>query len=246
MEFKERKTAPSKDNKNYYSKSNSFYPSFVDNCTWYCWGRQLELGVPKAELSKKLPTSNAENWYKDTSYEKRNYASIGDIIVYSAGKGHYAKDGEGHVAIVEYVYDNGNLMISESGTNMKFQTRIIKPPYNFYLNVKNKKNYKLDGFIHLRDYDETKWIVGDYTLLYNKYLRTSPEVKPNNKYKWKNLTPTAKDKCIKDKLGYARYKVGAKINIKEFKYDKKGNLWGRTNTLWLCVEDKSGNQVKKA
>ena len=89
------------------------------------------------------------------------------------------------------------------------------------------------------------WETGDYRLLKHKYLRSTPEVKANNKVKYKNLTDNAKKKCIKDALGYAKYKIDAKINIKEFKTDSKGNVWGRTNTLWVCVEDSSGNQVIK-
>lgn len=89
------------------------------------------------------------------------------------------------------------------------------------------------------------WETGDYRVLYHKYLRTSPEVKANNKCKYNNLSANAKNKCIKDALGYAKYKIDASINIKEFKTDSKGNIWGRTNTLWLCVEDSSGKQVKK-
>lgn len=89
------------------------------------------------------------------------------------------------------------------------------------------------------------WTTGDYTVLYHKYLRSSPEVKSNNKVKYNNLTTNAKTKCIKDTFGYAKYKIGAKVNIKEFKRDSKGNLWGRTNTLWLCVEDSSGEQVSQ-
>jgi hypothetical protein len=92
---------------------------------------------------------------------------------------------------------------------------------------------------------DSNWELGDYMLKYHKYLRSSPEVKASNKVKYKNLTKNAKEKCIKDTLGYAKYKIGAIVNIKEFKYDNKGNLWGRTNTLWLCVEDSSGKQVKK-
>lgn len=92
----------------------------------------------------------------------------------------------------------------------------------------------------------TNWETGDYIVLYHKYLRSSPEVKANNKVKFKNLSANAQAKCIKDTLGYARYKIDARINIKEFKSDSKGNLWGRTNTLWVCVEDSSGKQVKKA
>ena len=89
------------------------------------------------------------------------------------------------------------------------------------------------------------WEPGDYITLQHKYLRYTPEVITTNKCKYKNLSANAKKKCISDNNGYARYKIGAEINIKEFRTDNKGNIWGRTNTLWLCVQDSSGAQVKK-
>lgn len=121
---------------------------------------------------------------------------------------------------------------------------------HLHLAVVNKSGKYLDPMPYLlgdKGFNNAdNWELGDYELLYNKYLRTSPEVKPNNKCKYKNLSANAKLKCIKDPLGYARYKIGAKINIKEFVFDNKGNKWGRTNTLWVCVKDASGDQVKKA
>lgn len=96
-----------------------------------------------------------------------------------------------------------------------------------------------------KNFDGDDWPLGDYVTLYQKYLRTSPKVSATNKAKYKNLSASCKAKCNKDALGYARYKVGATINIKEFQFDKKGNKWGRTNTLWLCVRDSNGDQVKK-
>ena len=76
MKFEERKKAPTKTNKNYYSKDNPFYPTYVDNCTWYAWGRQLELGVEWVELKEKLPTSAAENWVHDTSIQYAKYQEL--------------------------------------------------------------------------------------------------------------------------------------------------------------------------
>lgn len=96
-----------------------------------------------------------------------------------------------------------------------------------------------------KSFNGDNWELGDYVTLYEKYLRTSPCVSATNKAKYKNLSATCKAKCIKDSLGNARYKVGVTVNIKEFQYDKKGNKWGRTNTLWLCVKDSTGDQVKK-
>ena len=91
--------------------------------------------------------------------------------------------------------------------------------------------------------------VGKYKFLFDKYVRTSPEVKQSNKIKYKSLNDTMKENCKKDKLGYAKYKAGKTITFVEFKYDTKGNLWGRrkgTNTdTWYCVHDSTGNQVIK-
>ena len=241
--FKMRLLPPEKSNKNYYSKTNVFYPTYVDNCTWYCWGRQLELGVPSAELKKKLPTSNAENWYHDTTFDKCSFARVGDIICYSAGKRHHADDGAGHVATVEHVYDNGDIIISESGSNMKFKTRTLKKPYKFYLNVKHKNNYKLDGFIHIQDY-VSEWVEGVYSVLKKKYVRTSPEVN-KNKVKYKTLSSTDKLLCVKTTTGYAQFKKGANLYLTEFVYDNKGNLWGKYNNYYICVLDSTGKQVKK-
>ena len=243
--FIPRTEAPNKSNVNYYSSNNPFYPKFENNCTWYCWGRELELGVSNKELDKNLPKSNAENWFNETKYPKFSYPRVGDIGCYRAGKYHYSGDGAGHVFIVEYVYADGSIMISESGTKMKFKTRVIKPPYKYYLSGTNSKNYVFEGFIHIKDYEQDEWVEGEYKLLFQKYLRKSPEVKSTNKVKWVNLTTNAKNKTIKDKLGYAKYKIGVTVGIKEFKYDKLGNLWGRTNTLWVCVNDSSGKQVVK-
>lgn len=246
MEFVERTKAPAKNNKNYYSKENPFYPSYVDNCTWYCWGRQLELGVDPLLLKQKLPTSNAENWYHDTTFEKCKFPRVGDIGCYKGGVYHKSSDGPGHVFTVEEVFDNGDIRISESGTNMKFKTRVIKPPYKYYLATNYK--YTFEGFIHIQDYD-LKWEVGNYKALKSKYLRTSPEV-ANNKYKWKKLTNNGKSNCTKDALGYAKTIIGNIYKFLEFKYDKKGNIWGKTTNgkngfLWICVRDDTGDQMKK-
>lgn len=120
---------------------------------------------------------------------------------------------------------------------------------NVHLHLAILKNNKfVDPLPYLlgdKNFEGENWEYGDYTTLYEKYLRTSPCVSATNKAKYKNLSATCKAKCIKDALGNARYKVGATVNIKEFQYDKKGNKWGRTNQLWLCVKDSSGDQVKK-
>ena len=96
-----------------------------------------------------------------------------------------------------------------------------------------------------KSFDNGDWVVGaSYVTLFNKYARTSPKVS-TNKARYKNLKETVKYKFIKDSLGYAKYKIGVTIVLNEFKKDSKGNTWGRTGSLWLCVNDSTGDQVKK-
>lgn len=246
MEFVERTTAPKKDNKCYYSKDNPLYPEFTNNCTWYSWGRQEELGVPIKELKEKLPISCAENWYHDTKFPKFDFARVGDIGCYECGKLHHKADGMGHVFQVEKVYPDRSIDITDSGTKMKFHKMHLKYPYKYP--YKSEYKYTFKGFIHTQDYD-IDWEVGNYKALKEKYLRTSPKV-DNNKYKYKNLTNNGKNNCVKDKLGYAKTKLYAIFKLIEFAYDDKGNIWGKTTNgkngfLWICVCDSTGSQVKK-
>ena len=240
MEFVERTKAPDKNNKNYYSDINPMFPKYTDNCTWYCWGRMLELGINKIELKKKLPTSNAENWYKDTLFEKGSVPRVGAIGCYLCGKRHHAKDGAGHVFVVEKVYYDKSIDITESGVNMKFKKRHIKYPYDYYL--KSKYKYTFDGFIYATIFDE-KYTEGIYETLKEKYVRKTPKVKSNNKVKYETIPN--KIMYNKDKLGYAKFKIGDKLYLDEFSPDEKNNIWGKYGNYWLCVYDSTGEQVKK-
>ena len=90
------------------------------------------------------------------------------------------------------------------------------------------------------------WVPGKYITLKSKYIRTSPEVKSNNYVKVKECKPSVKPKLTSNKPNNkARFKVGVEVELHEFKNDKKGNKWGKLDTTWICVWDKSGNQVRK-
>ena len=94
-------------------------------------------------------------------------------------------------------------------------------------------------------FEGCQWVEGaTYVTLFNKYARTSPKVLATNKARYKNLKETVRYKFIKDSLGYAKYKIGVTIVLNEFRKDNKGNTWGRTGSLWLCVNDSTGDQVK--
>lgn len=248
MEFKKRTTAPKKDNAFYYSSLNPFYSTYVNECTWMVYGRLLELGANREELIKNLPTSNAENWAHDTKYPVYDTPKIGDVLVYECGVLHNPNDGAGHVAFVEEVYSDKSILISESGKNMKYKSRIVKPPYNYYLS--SKYNYTLAGFIRILDFKEKYFIKNqNYIILYNKYLRTSPKVSAFNKVVRKSLYPEWKTITYADSNGKARFKIGTVREIIDYATDNKGNIWGRCKTdhtpIWLCVEDDTGKQVEK-
>lgn len=241
MIFKERTEAPLKSNK-YYGRPDPFinagYGMFQNNgnCVDYAWCRFRE-SQENMKASEKLPTSNAGGWLekaKANGFKTGKKAKLGAIVVYKK-KG--TKSNEGHVAFVEKI--GSKIRYSSSGwKSYIWKRKELKDGSNW------SSTLIFQGYIY-PDVNFDNWEIGDYKVLYNKYLRTSPEVKATNKAKYNNLSSTAKTKCIKDKLGYAKYKIGATINIKEFKYDNKGNLWGRTSTLWVCVNDSSGEQVVK-
>ena len=92
------------------------------------------------------------------------------------------------------------------------------------------------------------WTKGIYKILYDKYLRTSPKV-ATNKITYKTLIPEWKEITHPDKLGKARFDVGAKVNIIEFSIDKNGYVWGLCETkntpIWVCLQDKTGIQAVK-
>ena len=147
MEYKPRLTAPTKDNKYYINgKYNDFvynYDMFKmgGNCTTYAFGRTAEL------LDRKptgMPTSNAENWYTDVkNFSKGKTPKLGAVVCWKKGKIHNGADGAGHVAIVEELFKDGSITISESGKrSFLFRTRKLKPPYTL-------SGYQLEGFIYL-------------------------------------------------------------------------------------------------
>lgn len=102
-------------NNKYWYGSNPFYQAGygLPNCTAYAWGRFWEIseqagvtGVPP-----KLSRGNAGEWYGYTAdgYSRSSEPSLGAVICFSQpGRA-------GHVAIVEQILDNGDIVTSNSG-----------------------------------------------------------------------------------------------------------------------------------
>jgi len=91
-----------------------------------------------------------------------------------------------------------------------------------------------------------EWEAGTYKTLKEKYIRTSPKVTSKNYVLVGECMASVKPKLTsnnpKDK---ARFKIGVEVEITGFATDKKGNLWGKMDTCYICVKDKTGNQVQK-
>ncbi len=134
-EFQKRLEAPTKDNKYYYS-DNIFYKSSygLPNCTCYAWGRWYEL----LDTKPTLCINNATDWYYYADgYAREQTPSLGDIACFV----NYSTN-IGHVAVVEEIYSDGSILLSNSNYGGSlFYTIKLDKPYNL------GGGYKFLGFI---------------------------------------------------------------------------------------------------
>lgn len=126
MKYTPRLTAPSTSDKNFIHYSKGGYNtcikidqqtgSVLPNCVGYAQGRLLEI-LGQNKVNWKLPAGNAEGWY-DTALKNGlkvgQTPKLGAVIVWRAGVTHDSSDGAGHVAIVEEIKANGDIVVSQS------------------------------------------------------------------------------------------------------------------------------------
>lgn len=143
--FTKRTTAPAKSDKHYYS-DNIFYACGygMPNCTAYAWGRLYEItGKRHVPLH-----GNAEEWWAaadNAGLKKGQTPKLGAIVCWRAGNPTTGSDGAGHVAVVEEIKPNGDIITSNSawkGTNFYMQTVTKASGYMY------SKNRQLQGFIY--------------------------------------------------------------------------------------------------
>lgn len=124
--FTARTTAPAKTDKRFIHYSKSGYNTCISinqqtgyvlpNCVGYAQGRLLEIRG-ESKVNWKLPACNAEDWYE---MAQRNGMSVGQtpklgaVVCWRAGQTHNGADGAGHVAIIEEIKPNGDIVISQS------------------------------------------------------------------------------------------------------------------------------------
>ncbi len=133
-----------------------------------------------------------------------------------------------------------------TGIHLHFQidTRINGKTYNPY-------DYLFNGKEFIKETKVNEWTTGRYTFIYNKYMRSSTEIKDgknNNYVLYKNLKPVTKTQCI-SKNGYAQFKADPKISATITKIiEKDGRIWGQyanaQRYVVLCNKD-SEPQAKK-
>lgn len=155
--FKKRLTAPSLTDKNYihYSKGGYNTSIIVDknngyvmpNCVGYAQGRLLEI-LSATKVNWSLPACNAEDWYdkaQENGLQVGQTPKLGAVVCWRAGSKRNGSDGCGHVAVVEEIKPNGDIVVSNSawgGTN--FYTRTVTKASGYqYMSSK-----PLEGFIY--------------------------------------------------------------------------------------------------
>ena len=144
--FNPRLTKPEKGNKYYITKANGGYSNAIkgkptdadcdvlSNCVGYAYGRFNEIGGYGS--CKYLSPVNAENFiqYKG-DLEVGQTPKLGACMVWRKGATLSNSDGAGHVAIVEKIISDTQIVTSESGWNSKA----------FWTKTRNKGNGNWDG-----------------------------------------------------------------------------------------------------
>lgn len=118
---------------------------------------------------------------------------------------------------------------------------------HLHFEVINTKGVRIDptGYIKADLPNMNTLKTGQYKLLYEKYCRTTPEVRSDNKVLYDRIITELRAKFIKDNKGYAKYRVGAVVDVTGFKIDSKGNTWAKTKNTYFCIKDSSGLQAKE-
>lgn len=133
------------DGNPYWYSRNPFYIAGygMPNCTAYAWGRFWENSDIDHDYSNRpnLSTGNAEDWFNyNDGYERGSTPALGAVLCLADGP----YSGDGHVAVVEEIYPDGSITVSESAWGAYyFQTERLYPP-----NYLTAAGYVFQGFIY--------------------------------------------------------------------------------------------------
>ena len=150
MKFEKRLTSPSATNKFYLKAGKGGYNraleinktthSCLPNCCGLVHGRWLE-SQNQNDYKKydKLCIGNAKSYYnKNDGYKRGQSPKLGSIICFTNKR-------SGHVAFVEDIKSNGDIVTSNSGYNgTRFFIKTLKKSNNYQYG----NGYKFQGFIY--------------------------------------------------------------------------------------------------
>jgi len=114
--FTPRLSEPSRDNGYYFGGDNIFEVCGygMPNCTAYAFGRLFEI----TDQTFGALSGNAEQWWaaaQNAGYQVGSEPKLGAVICWKAYDEWDESDGAGHVAVVEEIYPNGDILTSNSG-----------------------------------------------------------------------------------------------------------------------------------
>ena len=235
--FVERTISPSltdKDFIHYSGEGNNFCieierGSCLPNCVGYCWGRWLEI----LRCTHRLSRANAEDWYGNTEdgYERGQKPKVGAVICWRKGRLWNESDGAGHVAIVERVKANGDIVTSESAYGgERFRTRTYTKKSGYYL----APGYEFQGFIYIPvtfKVEKKKYRTGTYKVMSPILAVRVGAGKLYRKKKFKELTKDAREQIkALNNIEYDGYVKGV-----EFEVTKVKGIWGKTASGWVSL-----------
>lgn len=249
MAFEPRLSAPSTSNKWWKHTSaggkNSCIlisgGSVLPNCVGYAWGRFGEI-LGKAP---KLSRGNAENWWDyNDGYERGQTPKLGAVACWRKGKAGVSSDGAGHVAVVEKVYEDGSITISNSGyKSTRFWTQTLKKGYKM-------SGYTFQGFIYnpaVSDTSVTKPASSSEFKVGKTYtLQAAMKVRAGagTSKRWKKRSElTADGKKHAQSGEYAVLKKGTKVTC--MKVVKSGSeIWLQVPSGYICAKQGGTVYVK--
>ena len=187
IKYKPRLTAadmPANDNKYYIRKADGgVNPSIkgspqhnfltaLSNCVGWVVGRTMEILQTETPVFAQY---NAEDFYSASKFEKGQVPKPGSVACWSQGKTWDGKDGAGHVAVVEKIISDTEIITSESAYGgMSYYTKTRKKGSG---NWGAGSNFTFLGFIYLPEECEPESETnGEYELTV-KGITTEKEAK---------------------------------------------------------------------
>lgn len=234
MNLNVRTNAPSLNNKYYTHTSNGGLNECIEigngsclpNCVAYCWGRAYEV----LGYRPKLCTYDAENWYNYTAdgYVRSDTPKPFSIVCWRKGKAGNPNDGYGHIAFVESVKSNGDIIISESHYGgIRWKTTTLTKSSGYYFG----EGYTLQGFIIL-PITYKKYTTGDYRVTCDVLNVRKGAGTKYARVLYDDLTENAKEQ-IATLVNYNvnGYPYGIECTVLEVI-----DNWGRTPSGWICLD----------